>query len=241
MERFCLSSLSGKKKEIRQSVVDLPGCSLGRDVTTLSDKRSCFSGPFAVTSAARNTGKRNSVPFRPLRQPRSKCPGLLPAARRQASFSHLHPSPRQPGSYIIRLAQTADNYAARGARMDEFSVFQVDAYMSRNLFPGFPRTEENEIALTELRFFYFPAIVFQYTGRRTRQLFVIYFSVYDRYEARTVYPAPAHTAPPVRRAQPVGRFGIEVAIIGCGDAHAQPFRQCLRRRCTGHITGMRSA
>ena len=81
--------------------------------------------------------------------------------------------------FPILLVEGTDDDSMARAGMDEFPVFQVDAYMGGPfLFPSV--VEEDEVAFAELPFLHFPAILLPLVVGVSFEFLSIYLAVDSR-------------------------------------------------------------
>ncbi len=120
---------------------------------------------------------------------------------------------------ILLVEGTDDDTMAR-AGMDEFPVFQVDAYMGGPFLLS-PVVEEDKVAFTELAFLYFPAIFLPLVVGVSFQILVIHLFIYRRGQSRAIDSSSSGSASTIGNSQPTGWFHIQGMIVLLVDVDAQ--------------------
>ena len=103
----------------------------------------------------------------------------------------------------ILLIEGADDDPLTCTGMNEFPVFQVDAYMGGPfLFP--PVVEEDKVAFTELAFLHFPAIFLPLVVGVSFEVLVIHLFIYRRGQSRAIDSSSSGSASTIGNSQPTG-------------------------------------
>ena len=115
-------------------------------------------------------------------------------------------------SLPILFIQCADDDAMIATSMNEFPIFQVDAYVG-GMFLLSSVMEENQIAFTEFSFLHFLAILLPLVIGVSFEFLSINLAIDSRGQSRTIYPSSSGSTSPIRYSQPAGRFYIQGMVV----------------------------
>ena len=105
--------------------------------------------------------------------------------------------------FPILLVEGTDDDSMARAGMDEFPVFQVDAYMGGPfLFPSV--VEEDKVAFAEFPFLHLPAILLPLVVGVPFEFLPIYLFIYGGCQARTIHTSLGRSSTSIGDTYPVG-------------------------------------
>lgn len=84
---------------------------------------------------------------------------------------------------VPTIFDVGDNHPSPSGDMYKFIISQIDPYM---IYISSPKRKKHQISLVELSFI-FSFYLIAHIARRSRQIFIIYFTIQNPDESRTVY------------------------------------------------------